>query len=196
MSSQSQTVPASLRRTGVERREQIVEAARIEFARTGLHGTSVEAVAQRAGISQPYVFRFFRTKLELFLAAVDRGFDRVQATMREAAESVPEPERLVAMGRAYRDLLGDRDELMLQMQAYTACADPVVREHVRRRFGELMTLVAGISGADDERLQRFVAHGMLLNVAAAMDLGEVAGTEWWIPRCIGLCAEGTAPEVH
>ena len=57
------------RQTAEERREEILEAARYEFAARGLHGTSTEDIARRAGISQPYVFRLFGTKKELFMAS-------------------------------------------------------------------------------------------------------------------------------
>ena len=38
------------------------------FAIGGYNGTSTEAIAREAGISQPYLFRLFRTKKELFIA--------------------------------------------------------------------------------------------------------------------------------
>src|SRR5215471_11849385 len=66
----------SRRRTAAERREEILEAAMTEFATGGLHGASTDAIARAAGISQPYLFRLFGTKKELFLAVLDRGFAR------------------------------------------------------------------------------------------------------------------------
>src|SRR5437868_12716756 len=57
-----------------ERREEILEAALDEFADHGYHGGSTEGIARRAGISQPYVFRLFGTKQELFKAVVARCF--------------------------------------------------------------------------------------------------------------------------
>src|SRR6266571_6871148 len=92
------------RHTAGERREEIVTAAMAEFALGGLNGTSTEAIARRAGVSQPYLFRLFGTKKDLFLAAVERGFDRVEAAFRRAAEAHPE-NVLEAMGKAYGTLL-------------------------------------------------------------------------------------------
>jgi AcrR family transcriptional regulator len=42
----------------------VLNAAIVEFARAGYAGTSTEAIATRAGISQPYLFRLFGTKKE------------------------------------------------------------------------------------------------------------------------------------
>ena len=50
----------------------MIEAATAEFAHGGLDGTSTDDIATRVGISQPYLFRLFRTKKELFLAVVER----------------------------------------------------------------------------------------------------------------------------
>jgi AcrR family transcriptional regulator len=50
------------RHTAEERREAVLEAARYEFAQHGMHGASTDAIARRAGISQPYLFRLFGTK--------------------------------------------------------------------------------------------------------------------------------------
>ncbi len=53
-----------------ERREELISAAVHEFARGGLHGTTVESIARRVGVAQPYVFTLFPNKRELFLAAL------------------------------------------------------------------------------------------------------------------------------
>ncbi|GAC1401099.1 MAG: TetR family transcriptional regulator [Chloroflexota bacterium] len=167
-----------------ERREEILDAAVTEFAVKGLHGTSTEAIAQRAGISQPYLFRLYGTKKDLFLAAVERGFDRVRDAFEVAVQSNPQAP-LPAMGAAYRRLLTHREELLLQMQSYVACSDPEVRTVVRDRFAQLYRSVEELSGESEEHVRLFFAQGMLLNVAAAMDLPALTDTESWAGRCLG-----------
>ena len=77
------------------------------------------------------------------------------------------------MGAAYGELLRDRDALLLQLQTHAAADDPEVREAVRRGFRGLYELVARRSGATDAELQRWFAHGMLMNVVAAMRADEL-----------------------
>src|SRR5215210_4696470 len=60
---------AGVRKSAEERREEILEAAIEEFAARGLRGASIESVAERVGVSQPYVYKLFGTKKDLFLAA-------------------------------------------------------------------------------------------------------------------------------
>src|ERR1700674_4836653 len=123
--------PTAQRMSASERRELVLEAALAALAARGLDRTSREAVARRAAISQPYLFRLFPTKKALFLALVERCFQRVQDTFTTAAADLTGDEALTAMADAYEQLLNDRTLLLLQMQAYAACDDPAVRATTR-----------------------------------------------------------------
>ena len=164
-----------------ERRELVLEAAVAEFAAHGLAGTSTEEVARRAGISQPYLFRLFPTKKVLFLALVDRCFRRVQDTFTAAAGDLTGEEAMAAMGDAYTRLLEDRTLLLLQMQVYAACGDAEIREVTRTGYKRLWEMVERITGLPFQQVVDFFAVGMLMNVAAAMDLPSV--DERWTSWC-------------
>lgn len=181
--------PAARRRVpAAERREELITAAVHEFAHGGLHGTTVESIARRVGVAQPYVFSLFPTKRELFLAALERSFERVADTFRRAAVDYAEgrvpaecEDTLEAMGRAYKELLSlDRDYLMLQHQSYAACDDELVRARVRHSYAELVELARSLSGAEPERLDDFFRHGMALNVAAALGVDDLSCDRAWV----------------
>lgn len=171
-----------------QRREELISAAVHEFARGGLYGTAVDRIARRVGVAQPYVFSLFPSKRELFLAALERGFQRIAEAFRRAADDYREgrapaecEDALQAMGMAYRELLAsDRDYLMLQHQSYAACHDEVVCARVRHGFAELVELVRELSGAEPERLDDFFRHGMALNVAAALGVEELSVECPWV----------------
>jgi AcrR family transcriptional regulator len=167
------------RKSAEERREEIIALAIEQFAVGGYRGTSTEAIAREAGISQPYLFRLFKTKRELFLACNDLVDARILETFRSAARGVPREESLRAMGRAYLELLQDRTALLFQMQSYAACADPVIQDHVRAGYGEIVREVARLSGAKPEQVWQFFSHGMLLNVVASLDLAAIADRDEW-----------------
>src|SRR5690349_22907058 len=96
------------RKSAEERREDILAVAMQHFAAGGYHGTSTEAIARDAGISQPYLFRLFRTKKELFLACDDRACEKILEAFRRAAANAAPGEKLDAMGEAYvHELLPD-----------------------------------------------------------------------------------------
>ena len=188
-----------LRHTAEERRAEVLKAAVAEFALHGLHGTSTEMIAKRIGISQPYIFRLFPTKKELFLAAIDQCFDRVETAFRNAAEeSATAPEsgahvvaspveaRLHAMGHAYLRLLAKRELLLFQMQAYAACSDDDVRRKVRLRWDRLMKVTGEISGASPTVLTAFFARGMLMNVCASIGSVPEKAAEKWGHEVLGF----------
>jgi AcrR family transcriptional regulator len=161
------------RLTAEERRTEVIAEAISEFAARGYVGGSTQAIASRVGVSQPYLFQLFGTKRELFLASVRDCWTRIRLrfedSAREARAIDDHPEAvLMAMGRTYHDLLRDRDMLRLQLQAYAACDDPVIRDAVRGEWAHLYDAVAEASGADEHLLHHWFAEGMLMNVAASI----------------------------
>ncbi|MGB2875135.1 MAG: TetR/AcrR family transcriptional regulator [Gaiellaceae bacterium] len=173
------------RSTAKERREEILVAALEEFGQHGLHGTSTDTIARNAGVSQPYLFRLFGTKKELYLEVVRRCFQQTLELFESASAGKTGGDALDAMGQAYMGLLRDRIRLRAQMQAYTDCDDDDVRAVVRKGYGELVELVERVSGATPETIRDFFAFGMLLNVAASMDLLD--RPEPWAKRLLAVC---------
>lgn len=102
--------------TAGERRAQILAVAAQEFALGGLHGTSTEAIARRAGITQAYVFRLFGSKKKLFIQVVRSAFEQLTGAMPDAAGDRTGLEALSAMDQTYDALLTDRTALLLQLQ--------------------------------------------------------------------------------
>jgi AcrR family transcriptional regulator len=189
MSHMTESEPRRTRVPAAERREELIAAAVHEFAHGGLHGTSVQRIAQRVGVAQPYVFALFGSKLELFLAALGRSFEMVADTFRNAASEYAAgrgpadcQDTLEALGSAYRELLAnDRDHLMLQHHAYAAsCDDERVRARVRHRYAQLVELARELSGAPPERLDAFFSAGMALNVAASLGVEDLSISCPWV----------------
>src|ERR1700745_3800732 len=110
-----------VRLSAAERKDDVLDAAVVEFAERGLEGAAAEDIPRRAGISQPYLFRLFGTKKELFIATVTRCFRETLELFQRAAEGKRGEEALHAIGNAYMEQLEtDRTWLRPQMQAYVA----------------------------------------------------------------------------
>jgi len=171
------------RQTAEQRREAVLAAALDAFAGGGLHGTSTEEIAAAAGISQPYLFRLFGTKKKLFLATIERCMADTLELFRQAAGEERGQEALDAMGKAYVAMVTtDRTRLLAQMEGYAACDDPDVRDAMRAGYGKLHLFVETVSGQDEAVVASWFAGGMLLNVAAAMDLWS--SREPWARRLL------------
>ncbi|MDQ0416661.1 AcrR family transcriptional regulator [Croceifilum oryzae] len=166
--------------TSVNRKEEIISAAIEVFAEIGYYRATTAQVAQRAKISQPYIFRFFSTKEALLLAALEVSWTRVIDSFHKVMESGLSEQLEPDLIRAYEDILDSyRNETLLQMQAQTIQEDSI-REAMRKGFGEVHRIVldafqgAGIPNPQ-ERATMFLARGMLCNISSALDMPELMG---------------------
>ena len=127
---------------------------------TGLHGASTDSIARLAGISQPYLFRLFGSKKELFLAVNDACFAETLDVFREAASGKSGEDALRAIGDAYRGLIeSDRTMLQGQLQSYAASVEEEdVRESTARGYGRLVDYVETVSGADRQTIAHVLRH--------------------------------------
>lgn len=156
------------------RRTDIVSAAIEVFAEIGYYRATTAQVAERAAISQPYVYRFF-TKESLLVEALTVSWQRVLRAF-EGVIAASTPEKLEeGLIRAYEDIMSShRSEILLQMQAQTIREEPV-RDAMRQGIENVRARVllafeqAGFADAE-KRTSDFLARGMLCNVSMALDL--------------------------
>jgi AcrR family transcriptional regulator len=158
-----------------ERRALVVSAATRAFARGGYAGTSTDAVAKEAGVSQPYVVRIFGTKLQLFVEVLAEACGTIRAAFAEVLDDPAfdpdDDDSWARLGAAYTLLLRDRDLLMVLMHGFAAGDVDEIASCAREGMG---TIVAAIlaAGCEEERAAQFVAHGMMLNVMVSMRAPE------------------------
>ncbi|MGA7417168.1 MAG: TetR/AcrR family transcriptional regulator [Acidimicrobiales bacterium] len=160
-----------IRQTAGARRSSVLTAAIAEFAGSGYAGTSTEAIAKRAGISQPYLFRLFGTKKDLFIATYNLVSARIEEAFIDAADGLRGEEAMHAMGAAYVELLQDPDLLQVQLHGFAAAAgDADIARACREGFHTLWHLIADRADVDEPELRNFFAHGMLLSVLSAINM--------------------------
>ncbi|WP_308312144.1 TetR/AcrR family transcriptional regulator [Streptomyces albipurpureus] len=163
-----------VRMSAEERRKSVIRAAISEFAMGGYAGTSTEAIAKRVGVSQPYLFRLFRNKRELFLAAAVRCLEETPKAFAQALAEQPDAPPEDVMAAAYLQLLDDREQLLMLMQTYVAVASAeATGDH---EFGEVIrTAWVGIwdqasvaFGGEVKATTEFMSMGMLVNALVTM----------------------------
>lgn len=165
-----------------ERRENVIRAAIAEFAIAGYRGTTTAAIAERVGVTQPYLFRLFPDKKAIFVAALVRSAEDTRLAFKRAADGVEGGERArQVLADAYAQLISTRPEtLLMQMQGYAAVAaaeaqgDDLIGEVVRAGWMSIWETVHLSLGADTERTARFFACGMLGNTLTAIGLPGAA----------------------
>ncbi|TJY39868.1 TetR/AcrR family transcriptional regulator [Cohnella pontilimi] len=158
------------------RKAEILEAAAALFAESGYYKTTTADVARAVGVTQPYVFHFFKSKEQLYLAVLDNAYEKILHAFN-TAEAPPEqlPE---AMGKAFADLLAThRNEILLVMMSY-ATPEDAVRQKCQERFDTVYERVksrfeqAGIPDAAG-RARDFIGQGMIISLAETLNLPKL-----------------------
>lgn len=159
-----------------ERRELVLAAASRAFARGGYAGTSTDAVAKEAGVSQPYVVRMFGTKAELFREVLARALTRIVETFDAELDRLtidPDSEEFWAqLGAAYAGLIADQDLLLVMMHGFSAGGTPAIGAQARSTMSAIYTQIRTRTGCTPEKAREFIAQGMLINTMLAMRAPE------------------------
>ena len=153
-----------------ERRAQLLQAAQEVFVSRGYHATSMDDIAERAGVSKPVLYQHFTSKLELYLALLDGRATELVDRIREAMDrSEDNKERVDQAMRAYFDFVDAQGEAFRLVFESDQRNDPAVAERVLRMEGECVAALAEIERGEAET--DLLATGL---VGAA----EVAARKW------------------
>ncbi|OZM75792.1 TetR/AcrR family transcriptional regulator [Pseudonocardia sp. MH-G8] len=161
-----------------QRRRAVLEAAVACFARKGFYGTTTQEIAERAGISQPYLYRLFTNKQALFASVIHHVSELIATTLAaqvaDAAQPPRSPAEALHVARtAYTGLIEDRDILMFLMQANCAADEPLVGDAARSCYARQTELVRELLGNDEEAVRQWFGAGMLANVVTALGLPDI-----------------------
>jgi AcrR family transcriptional regulator len=105
------TVQPSVRRlTAEQRREQLFSVALELFARRGYRATTMDDIAESAGVTKPLVYQHFSSKRALYLELVDSIAQDLLVAIRGAIMRAEGPRQQVEMGfAAYFRLVINRE---------------------------------------------------------------------------------------
>jgi AcrR family transcriptional regulator len=143
------------------RRAQIVESARQVFIESGLSKSRIRDIADKAGVTQALIYYHFKTKAEIYQAAVrdpldamvDRLVDETQAlASREGVEQAELVIRIQEMLLASMLEIGPL--LAVALFADLSAGGVFYSEYVRPKFSEaiasVMVAMTGWEGQDEE----------------------------------------------
>jgi len=136
------------------KRDAILDAARTLFSREGYAATSVDHVAAEAGIAKGTVYLYFKSKEELYLAALARDIRTFAAKAREKMESVPTfREKVEAFLRVRLEYCrAHEDFLRIYLSEYgSMCVNTPISKELRRLQRKNMRYVATVVQAAIDR---------------------------------------------
>jgi len=170
-----QRLPAAARRT------QLLEVALDRFAGGGYHATSMEEIADAAGVTKPVLYQHFRSKHELFLELLDTVGQNLLAEVEAKAAAEQNPyQRVLAGFRAYFRFVCERTSAFQLVFGGGARLREEFAEPVRRLEEGMAETIGRFIDADIDD-----AHRDLLGYAI-VGLGEVSARRWVSRRAGGL----------
>lgn len=162
----------------VNRRDEILSAAIEVFAQEGYYRATTMKVANKAEISQPYIFRFFSSKELLLEEALKLSWSRIHAAFFQVIQSATADNLENELIHAYEGIMKNHEnEILLQMQAQTIREDNIVAL-MQEEFLKIQTTVynafktAGASNPSEKTLL-FLARGMLCNLSLSLNLPQL-----------------------
>ena len=129
-----------------QRREQLVEVATHLFARSGYEATTTAAIAQAAGVTEPILYRHFKSKQELFVAIVREVSVATLQQWKALINGVDDPaERLRRIAAALPDHMKRLSDYYHVLHgALASNRDKKVVAVIRAHYEQIEAFFAGI----------------------------------------------------
>ena len=146
-----------------ERREQILDVAVQVFARQGFHGTSMNEVAEAAGVTKPVLYQHFDSKQDLYLALIDEIGKRMITSIAKATAGATSGKAMTELGfQAYFRWVADDHDAFLLLFSTQANRDAAAVAAIRAITSEAASAIAPLIAVEiDHEKQRTLAHGLV-----------------------------------
>ena len=180
----------STRLPAPERRRQLLDVALTVFASRGYHATSMNDVAEAAGVTKPVLYQHFRSKRALYLELLEDVGGRLRDVIDKAAATADGPRDQVQSGfRAYFTFVASQQPAFQLLFGGGARRDEEFADAVRTvevSIAESIAQLIVVDGLDDAR-RLLLAHGIV---------GLAEGTSrYWLASGMTGSAEELAAQV-
>ncbi len=155
------------------RRKQLLDVSLEVFAERGFHPTSMNDLAEAAGVTKPVLYQHFGSKRELYLELLDDVGSRLRDSIGKATSEAATPREQVERGFAAYFRFVAEHEAAFKVLFGGSRRDEEFAAYARRvedSVAELIAALIDVPGLDDET-RRLLAHGVV-------GLAEGAGRHW------------------
>lgn len=171
-----------------DRRVLILEAARAAFAEGGYHRTSLEEIAEQAGVSKALLYEHFDSKRELHAAMLETHVTELLGRINAAlADAEPGEARLRAGTEAFFSFLEERRGAAAIMLRNSG--DPDVAEWLARLRAQVAAEIVAVMTAEvAELVAKDPEMSVGIEMIAQQQIGAIQSlADWWgehrdIPR--------------
>ena len=168
------------RMSASDRRVVILEAAREAFADGGYHQTSLDTVAERAGVSKALIYEHFASKRELHAAMLEQHVTELVERLNVAlAGAEPGEDRMRAGTEAFFTFLEERRGAAAIMLRNTG--DPDVAEWLARLRDQVGAAIVTLMTAEiAEQVKESPQTRVEIEMIAQQQIGAIQSlADWW-----------------
>lgn len=138
-----------------QRRQQLFEVARERFAQQGFHATSMDEIAESAGVTKPVLYQHFPSKRALYVELLEETGRQLLNTLAEATAQAGTLRERVELGfRAYfRFAVGNRSAYLFLLGT-SLRSDPEfarIVEEILDAAAETIATLIEIPASDEHR---------------------------------------------
>jgi AcrR family transcriptional regulator len=182
-------VPSGRRLTADARRRQLFEVALSLFAEHGYAATTMDDIAEAAGVTKPLVYQHFESKRALYLELMDVFSKELVTRIVKATANAEGPRQQVELGfAAYFDQMVSNEQAFRLLYGRDAPDDPELGAALRRVEETIAQAIDPLidAGLDPE-------HRLLL-AHAVVGMAEGASRHWLDARRGHDAAESEASD--
>jgi AcrR family transcriptional regulator len=145
------------------RREQLLDVALQVFARSGYHDTSMNDVAEAAGVTKPVLYQHFESKRDLFQALLDAVGARMLGAITTGTSGATDGRTLTERGfRAYFRWVAEDHDAFTLLYGASSRRDPDFSRALRRVTNGMVQAIAPLIAADiDDEHRLTLAHALV-----------------------------------
>ena len=147
-----------------ERRSQLLDTAVEVFARDGFHATSMNDIAEAAGVTKPVLYQHFSSKRDLFIELLTEIGDELRDTIAKATADAAGPRQQIENGfRAYFSYVGDHTDAYRVLFGSGARRDSEFASFAKAVEDSIATVIAELIVVDGEPVENRVllAHSIV-----------------------------------
>jgi len=153
----------SARLPAARRRRQLLDVALRSFAERGFHQTSMDDIAEAAGVTKPVLYQHFTSKRDLYIELLDDVGGRMMEGIAKAVAAANGPRQQVEAGmRAYFSFVAEEADAFRLLFGSGTRRDEEFERAARRVEDSIAEAVAVFIDADiDPEHRRMLAHGLV-----------------------------------
>lgn len=169
-----------------ERRQQLFSVALTLFAERGYRATTMDDVAEAAGVTKPLVYQHFSSKRALYLELVDSVAQELLAEIERAMATAEGPRQQVELGfAAYFHMVITHEAAFRLLYGRNDAEDGELGDALRRVEDAIAEAIEPLIAAGlDAEHRRFLAY-------AVVGMAEGASRHWVASRASGVVGSGT-----